>query len=273
LRNKDYYLNPAWDLHGWLDIIAVEYEELVAGFPFADRLAKFPAAIRLLDVGCGTGIFPSYLDKRLPTDIAFECDLLDISAVSLETADRTLSALKRYQVRSLIEASIEKIPERFLETHPPYDVIWAIHSLTTVDRSSMAHVLSRLVSMLAPSGSLFIYQLTAQSTYQKLHKMYLEGHPNGRAAAAFLEFEATVAHLQRQEVPFAVYPFAFDHVVPESQPSLLESYLRKCILDDQVDVLDFYAHILDEYRDEENACYRFPQTVSFIEASSYRRSP
>jgi SAM-dependent methyltransferase len=273
LRNKDYYLNPAWDLHGWVDIIAVEYEELVAGFPFADRLAKLPATIRLLDVGCGTGIFPSYLDKRLPTDIAFECDLLDISAVSLETADRNLSALQRYHVMSLIEASIEEIPDRFLETHPPYDVIWAIHSLTTVDRSSLAEVLSRLVSMLAPSGSLFIYQLTTQSTYQKLHKMYLEGHPNGRHADAFLEFEATVTHLHRQDVPFTVYPFAFDHVVADSQPSLLESYLRKCILDDQVDVLNFYADILDDYRDEANSCYRFPQTVNFVEASPNRRSP
>jgi ubiquinone/menaquinone biosynthesis C-methylase UbiE len=267
LRNKDYYLNPAWDLLGWVDIIAVEYEQLVAAFPFADRFARFATPVRVLDIGCGSGIFPSFLDTKLPPDITIQCDLLDISPVSLEVASSTLSTLQRYEVTSLIEAAIEDIPEWFPDEHTPYDVIWAIHSLTTVDQTRMAAVLSRLVRMLSPNGSLLIYQLTSQSSYQKLHTQYLEEHPNGKNARAFMEFEKTAEQLDLQGVPYTVQPFEFDHVLTDDQPILLESYLRKCILDDQVDVLDFYSDVLVDFHDRAESCYRFPQTVNFIEAS------
>ena len=85
---KHYYAKDTWDVRAWIDVIAVEYETLIEKYPFDEKLRSFSKkeTISVLDVGCGTGIFPSYLDKALSGNLHLSCDLLDISVPSLEQA-------------------------------------------------------------------------------------------------------------------------------------------------------------------------------------------
>ena len=263
---KNYYAQDAWDVDSWLQVITVEYKSLVEAYPFDRKLRRFSqkGSINLLDIGCGTAIFPSYLDRHLSENVHFACTLLDVSKASLEQAAGVLSRLEHFTVDRWVQSLIEGIPTTLAGNTDAYDVIWAIHSFTTVDVHRMEDVYVHLLDSLADGGYLYIYQLAARSAYQKLHKRYRAQHPNGKNIARFMEFEDTKRILDSIGRDYEVYELFFYHEISDSQPDLLEKYLRKCILDDSVNVQSFFRAELEEFHEQEQRQYRFPQYVNFV---------
>lgn len=263
---QDYYNNDAWDESSWVDIISIEYEQLIKNYPFDEALKSFSTnkPITLLDVGCGTGIFPSYLDEELSDSIQLSCDLLDLSESSLRQAKLALNSLDHFTVNRLYQSFIEDIPTALPANKTSYGVIWGIHSFTTVDIAKMPGVYSHLLDLLAPNGYFFVYQLTANSAYQKLHGYYRANHPNGKQANPFMEYEDTKQILDAMGVAYEVYELHFNHEINDSPPELLQKYLHKCILDDSVNVLDFFKDLLGEFHDGRKRKYVIPQSVNFV---------
>ena len=165
----EFYGNPDWDVDAWVEVIGVEYERLIGAFPFDAVFRGLGGSIDLLDVGCGTAIFPSYLDAVLSDGVRVRADLLDRSEASLAIADEVIAGLDHFSVGRTFHAYIEDLPE-FGEGE--FDVIWAIHSFTTVDRDRMPRAYQRLLAALRPGGWLLVYQLTAASAYQRVHDRY-----------------------------------------------------------------------------------------------------
>lgn len=250
---QDYYTNPQWEVDSWVDIISVEYESLIRSYPFDEVFRRLGPAIRLLDVGCGTAIFPGYLDATLSDEIRIKADLLDISHASLISAATVLADLTHFTVGETYRSLIEDLP-RFADG--TYDVAWAIHSFTTVALERMPEVYDRLVGALRRGGYLYVYQLTGHSAYQQVHEHYLSGHTGKR----FMEFEDSVEILTSLGLDYDVYELAFDHIVPDTSEALTQ-YLRKVTLDETVSV-DFFEPILGSFRDGD--VLRFPQTVNLI---------
>lgn len=248
-----YYANASWDVEAWVDVIAVEYESLVGAYPFDEVFRSLGGRIDLLDVGCGTGIFPSYLDPVLSADVHIRADLLDRSDSSLRRAAEVLAALEHFAVGDSYQALIEDLPEL---GDNRYEVIWAIHSLTTVDIERMPGTYDRLMNALKPGGYLFVYQLTAESAYQKVHGLYRASRGGGR----YMEFEDSAELLAAAGYDYEVYELAFDHVVAD-RPEALATYLHKVTLDDTVPV-GFFEPIVSEFR--RDGAVRFPQTVNLI---------
>lgn len=259
---KHYYAHSGWDEAAWIEIIAVEYESLVAAYPF-DQALRSPSRtgpLRLLDIGCGTAIFPRFLDPTLSPGLSIEVDLLDISAASLRRAAEVYGALEHFTVGESFTLAIEGIPSKLVPARGQYDLLWAIHSFTTVDQARMPEVFQHLRKLLAPGGLFFIYQLTAQSSYQALHGFYRE-----RVAEppdAYMQFEESAAILRDMGWPYDIYELRFPHRVPGGDEAALSGYLRKVMLDDGLDPLDFFAPILNDYRVGED--YHFPQSVNLI---------
>jgi SAM-dependent methyltransferase len=261
VSSKHFYADAAWDEAAWIDVISIEYERLTQTYPFDEKLAHLSkdAPARVLDVGCGTAIFPTYLSEALSSDIRFACDLLDISRASLDRAKSTLERLDRFSVNLSFESSIEEIPSDIPAGEFAYDVIWAIHSFTTVDIKQMSDVYQHLINLLVPGGYFFVYQLTSEATYQRLHAAYRQQHMQ---VARFMEYEDSAQILSSLGVEFEIHPLRFDHKVPEKSSELLQNYLRKCILDDSLDTLEFFSDLLPDYL--EGGIYRFPQIVNFL---------
>jgi len=261
-----YYGNEDWDVDSWLDVIAVEYETLVKVFPFDRVLQSLPGSgsLRVLDVGCGTAIFPSYLDSILPPDVGLIVDLWDISESSLRRAEEVMNQLPHFSVGRTYQALIEDLPTTLPLETDRYDVIWAMHSFTTVDVEPMGAVYARLLEALRPGGYLFVYQLTSESYYQKFHGLYRSEHPHGRDKAPFMEFEDSQRILESLGVEYEVYPQRFTHEIARSQNDLLEKYLRKVILDDTVDVRQLFQPLLESVYDPAGDRYVIPQSVNLI---------
>lgn len=261
VSSREFYSRATWDEAAWVDVISIEYERLAQTYPFGPLLVQLAGErpARLLDVGCGTGIFPAHLSKVLAPDLHLVCDLLDISDTSLQRASSVMERLPQFEVGDTFQCAIEDIPQAIPASHPPYQLIWAIHSFTTVDRRHMPEVYRRLIDLLTPAGLFLVYQLAADSTYQRLHNAYRRQYPR---AARYMEFEDSVEILDSLGVQYEVHPFLFEHQLPRDRPDLLQNYLRKCVLDDTLDALDFFAELLPAYL--QDGIYRFPQTVNLL---------
>lgn len=253
-------------MDSWLNVISIEYHQLIEIYPFNEKLQSLSknGALNVLDVGCGTAIFPTFLDKILSQDIHLSCDLLDLSGSSIRKASQVLKKLDHFSVNRVYQSLIEDIPTTLSGNNGDYDLIWAIHSLTTVDPGKMQDVFVYLLDLLAPNGCIFVYQLTSKSAYQKFHRFYLANHSHGRNSLPFMEFEDTKKILDAIEAKYEVYELFFHHEIPDNRTDLLRKYLRKCILDDSVNVLKFFKTILDEYHEGKANLYRIPQYVNFI---------
>lgn len=260
--SKYFYTTDSWDESAWLDIVSVEYESLVSAFPFDAKLRELSSEgkLRILDIGCGSAIFPQYLDGTLGGGIQLTCDLLDVSDRSLEQAHEVLTELEHFSPGRSISTLIEDIPKALPLSGSTYDAIWAIHSLTTVDADQMPAVFRHLLQLLSDGGQLFIYQLTADSSYQTLHQVYREQASNG--VPRYMEFEDTKRMLDSLPVEYEVVELKFDHELPLNQPDLMEHYLRKCVLDESIDAQRVFGDILPRFK--RDGLYRFPQTVNFI---------
>lgn len=262
---KYFYATDSWDESAWLDIVSIEYESLVSAYHFDSKLREISreGQLRILDVGCGSAIFPQYLDRTLGSGVHLTCDLLDVSERSLNQAHGVLTELEHFSPGQGIATLIEDIPSALPLSGSTYDAIWAIHSLTTVDVDQMPSVFRHLLQLLSEGGRLFIYQLTADSSYQTLHQVYRERTSKG--VPPFMEFEDTERILKSLPVDYEVLELSFDHELPRSQPDLVEHYLRKCVLDESVDTQQVFSDLL--HRFESDGLYRIPQSVNFISVS------
>lgn len=261
-----YYGKGNWDVESWVDVIAVEYETLAGSFPFDEVFQSMSGSgsRRLLDVGCGTAIFPGYVDATLSPDVRLVADLWDVSESSLGRAADVMNQLPHFSADRMYQALIEDLPTMLPPEADGYDVIWAIHSFTTVNVERMGAVYARLLHALRRGGYLFVYQLTAESSYQRFHGIYRAEHPRGRSRAPYMEFEDSRRILESLGVEYEVYPQQFTHEIAKSQPDVLEKYLHKVILDDTVDVEQLFGPLLDSVYNPATDRYVIPQSVNLI---------
>lgn len=261
--SKYFYTTDSWNEASWIEVVSIEYESLVSAYPFDRVLTEVSAGgtLKILDVGCGSAIFPQFLDRSISSDLALHCDLLDISERSLQRAAMVMGELGRFTASEIIQTAIEDIPEALSAADPQYDVIWAIHSFTTVDVQRMPAVMDHLLRLMKPNARFFIYQLAADSSYQTLHKIYRQTFAD--EPPRFMESEDSQRILDSLSIDYELMELRFDHVLPGDHSELLENYLRKCVLDDSVDPERVFGDVLPRYKD--NGDYRVPQHVDFID--------
>lgn len=255
---KLFYAQSEWDEPAWTEVVSVEYRTLIESYPFAPELAAIGDG-RLLDVGCGTAIFPTALDPKLGPQVRLQCDLLDISRTSLRRAAETLDTLEHFSAGRAFELAIEQIPQHLPLSGERYHLIWAIHSFTTVELGQMAGVYRHLVQLLKPGGRLYVFQLAEDSSYQVLHRHYRNQHPDRQP---YMTFEDSVRILRALGIGCQVHPTRFEHAIPVEETTLLDNYLRKCVLDDSLPALEFFAPLLPTFRHGDH--YRFPQSVNLL---------
>ncbi len=265
LKKKDFYSQSTWDEEAWWKIIAIEYESLSAAFDFEKifNLLNNGEGIRLLDLGCGSAIFPKHLDSQFNSQIEIQSDLLDISKVSLEAAEQTMKQLTHFGSEKFFHMPIEEFSTSFINLEKRYHAIWAIHSFTTVELAKMQNVFMEIRKSLIDEGYFFIYQLTRKSSYQKLHKYYLKSK-YGAHQSPYMEFEESEEIMRKLDWEYRVFPLNFDHKIPSSDTEALEGYLQKVVLDHELGAIELFEAIIEDFRDGDYLV--FPQSVHLMVA-------
>jgi SAM-dependent methyltransferase len=226
-----------------------------------------PDPLRLLDVACGSGKFPSALlagvDLSALEERGVAYDLLDPSPFSLTEAAAQLRPPFRPAAR--FETTLEDLDP----AAGAWDVVWATHALYALRPEALTAAADRFVAGLAPGALGFMAQGSTNGHYLSVYRAFLDGL-HGGAGTPYLSGEAVanalVAAAQPRGWTTAEHRFTYEHVVAYDETELLEGYLRRCLFDDRPTLREMLAApVLGPYlsgcRDDERGAYRFTQTT------------
>lgn len=205
-----------------------DYRELSAARDWAMLLHSVArdGAVRLLDVACGSGKFPSALladglaEQLRATTI--DVDLLDPSTYSLAAARAVMAP--PFRVVDELPIGVEQLGT----DRGPYDVAWATHALYAVPPEALHDGIARMAAVLRPGGVGVVAHATARSHYLAVYEAYRAAHapdatPYITAEQVTASIAAAGAEPQVQEVRYRT---------GTSDAQVAEGFLQRCLFDD-----------------------------------------
>ena len=246
-----------------------DYRQLATAVDWRDWLAVREAAsaargVRLLDVACGSGKFPTALRTHGGVVGAglqpIVYDLLDPSAFSLREARGALqdpfTPGREFRCRLQDLHGADRA----------YDVVWATHALYAVPPDELGPGLARFVNALADGGAGFIANACEASHYLDFYRAYIASRRAGQGTP-YTSAEAIVHALERLGIAFETRCVDYEARAPFEQERAVEGYLQRCVFDDTLSLDDMLSdRILGAYladcRNGEG--WRFRQRVLLI---------
>jgi SAM-dependent methyltransferase len=215
-------------MEAFYELAVEDYRQLAAAvdWPAALRAVAGPdGRVRLLDVACGSGKFPTALLRaglaERAGDLRVETDLLDPSAFSLAEARSVLAppfaAVADHQVGL----------QDFDPAAGPYDVAWATHALYALPPEQLAAGLSRMAAALRPGGLGMVAQAAAASHYLAFYEAYRAtvDHP----VTPFTTAEQVVDALRGLGLAPAVRTLRYR--TGSADRAVVEGFLQRCAFD------------------------------------------
>ncbi len=253
-------------------LAAIDYrllvEQLDWGEVFYQLRRRFGPRIRLLDVACGSGQFPSALlgNRGLQKceDLKVQYSLLDPAEFSIRTARQRLA--DPFELDEEYLCTVQDFVAPVLN----YAVVWATHALYCVPQRELSLAMDRLLAALDSTGLGFIAHASRHSHYLRFQNLYLESALSGRAEP-FSTGECIIETLQAKLDTSAVICWSADYegTLDLEERETAERYLQRCLFDDSIALDDMLAHPrLGEYLrsciDRASGMWRFPQRVWLI---------
>ncbi|MGF1466234.1 MAG: class I SAM-dependent methyltransferase [Sandaracinaceae bacterium] len=202
-------LATAWDWAGW----------------FQGRLAGCDAPLRVLDVACGSGKFPTALREHTSLGeldgTPIHVDLLDPAPFSLREA-RAALAPPMVPGRSFA-CTLQALPR----DATGYAMVWAVHALYALPADELPAGVDAFLRALAPDGLGFVGHATRDAHYLRFYEAYRAGRrpdatPYTSAEAVEAAFRRAGAHVDARRVR---YHQRID------DPAVLEGFLQRCLFD------------------------------------------
>ena len=224
------------EMENFYSLASVDYKYLAEKFEWNKWLEIQQTNVgkrrlKLLDVACGSGKFPSALFKYSNLADAkilpVEYSLLDPSLFSITEARKVL----RLPLKAGSE--FETTLQEFSCEQGAYDVIWATHALYAVPRSELKNALKRFIHGMATSG--FIAHANANSHYLNFYEHYLNGFKGG-FGEPYISAEQILKTLTEIGISFRVEKISYENSISENASSQVEGYLQRCIFDDTIDL-------------------------------------
>ncbi|MBM7068999.1 bifunctional 2-polyprenyl-6-hydroxyphenol methylase/3-demethylubiquinol 3-O-methyltransferase UbiG [Actibacterium sp. 188UL27-1] len=218
-------------------------------------------SLRLLDVACGSGKFPSALAQHGNLQTAkiapIETALLDPSAFSIAEARAALPA--PFQCHGEYETTLQAFD-------PPtggFDIVWATHALYAIPRSELAPALAQFRAAIAPGGHGIIAHSAEAGHYISFHGHYLSAFDTP-GVEQYVPAELIADTLRRTGADVSVEEVIYDSVADGDATEAVEGYLRRCVFDDTISLIQMQkteplASYLAHSRDA--AGWRFGQRV------------
>ncbi len=251
-------------------------EELNWPLVFQDLAQGRAAAIRLLDVACGSGQFPAALLKsngpQMSQNLSIKYSLLDPSDFSIRTA--------RQRLVGPFEPSREYCCtiQQFEPTPFHHRVVWATHALYCVPKSELEVAIGKMLAALETTGLGFIAHASQQSHYIRFHDLYLQSlgpepaqpFSTGEQVIEVLKANADIATPQ-------CWSIDYEGTLDLEDRDTAERYLQRCLFDDAISLDEMLAdRLLGDYLrgciDDSSGTWRFPQKVWLIFFGDFAKS-
>ncbi|BBY26958.1 class I SAM-dependent methyltransferase [Mycolicibacterium sediminis] len=213
------------EMQAFYALATEDYRQLVGARDWAADLNAHAVdgRVRLLDVACGSGKFPSaLLAAGLPTEPVVEVDLLDPSAFSIAEAKAVLAP-------PFVAAAEHEV---FLQdfTGTGYDVAWATHALYALPPAELAAGVARMVGALRPGGFGAVAQASSRSHYLTFYDAYRSSFSPD--ATPYTDAEGVAEALRAAGAPVEVE--VLHYRTGTSDRAVAEGFLQRCAFDDSV---------------------------------------
>lgn len=203
-----------------------DYRQLAVARDWAKDLRDhtLDGRIRLLDVACGSGRFPSaLLAKGLPARPRVAVDLLDASGFSLAEARAALDT-------PFVGETEHRMFLQDLRIESAYDVAWAVHALYALPPADLPGAVARMVAALRPGGFGVLAQACSRSHYLAFYEAY-------RATFApdstpYTDAEGVAGALRAAGACPTVAPLRY--TTGTADRAVVEGFLQRCAFDDTV---------------------------------------
>ena len=258
-----YYQQDTLETDLWFRVATRDYTELINAFDFCKLFSNYPPPIELLDVGCGTGKFPSMLSFHLPQNLHVQYDYLDPSQHSLNELTNALP--NPFTPRTALKTTLETLEPSICPSQS-YQIIWCLQSLYCVQRETLSEIVKKLHTLLNPSDGLaLIYLASSDAFYHRLYNLYnQEFYPDTRQP--YITAENITMTLNKLGIQYGVKKLHFPHTIACAEQEILENYVNQCVFDSRASSnlrkTTTLNEFLESFSDEEN--YRFPQQVWLI---------
>jgi SAM-dependent methyltransferase len=213
------------EMQAFYALATEDYRQLVAARAWdadLDRQAV-DGRVRLLDVACGSGKFPTaLLAAGLPAHPVVDVDLLDPSAFSIAEARQALAP------PFVAAGEYEVFLQDFAGTG--YDVAWATHALYALPPAELADGVAKMVAALRPGGFGAVAQASSRSHYLTFYDAYRASFAPD--ATPYTDAEGVASALRAAGAPVEVQVLHYRTGTPDRV--VAEGFLQRCAFDDAV---------------------------------------
>jgi SAM-dependent methyltransferase len=246
-------------------VATLDYQELAGAWDWDAFLRHRGATrepVRILDVACGSGKFPTALRAHTRLGelegVRLVLDLLDPSAFSLREARASL-APPMFGGRDF-QCTLQDLPA----PTTGYDVIWAVHALYALPEAELPAGVEAFLRALAPDGLGFVAHAARSAHYLAFYEAYLSRfRPDG---TPYTSAEEVARAFRDAGAKVELRPLAYEQVIDDD--AVLEGFLQRCLFDSELSLTDMRRDpALGAYLEErrvKGGRYRFRQDVSMI---------
>jgi len=224
------------EMENFYALASIDYKHLAERFDWKEWLEIHQTNIggrrlKILDVACGSGKFPSALVQYAKLA---DANLLPIDYALLDPSSFSISEARKVLKFPFVNCSEFKTTlQEFKSEKEAYDIIWATHALYAVPQCELKDALKRFVSGIAGSG--FIAHASENSHYIKFYKHYLNGFKGG-CGEPYSTAEEILQALKEIGVSYKVEKIVYENGISKNASLQVEGYLQRCIFDDTVDL-------------------------------------
>ena len=201
--------------------------------------------MKLLDIACGSGKFPTALTAR--GDLAgalirpIEYSLLDPSIFSITEARKVLKPPFN------LAAEYHTKLQDFNRHNTCFDIVWAVHALYAIPKHELRSAIISMIRALGygdnNSGVGFIAHASLNSHYIKFFDKYLSGFKK-EVGDPYTAAEQIISVLEQEGVSINIKEINYINEAPNNMDKQVEKYLQRCIFDDTLSLEEMQGNSL-----------------------------
>ena len=254
------------EMHNFYKLANLDYAKLANALNWTDVVRRIRGklgteSLEILDVACGSGMFPTALQRVLS-----EKDKL--ATINYSLLDPSKFAIDETKKKLIPPFRLSKEFNTRLQDFNCVDVFhisWAIHALYAVPKNELKVSLEKFYSSFKEIG--FIAHACSDAHYIKFYNLYIRDCHNG-ALPAFCSAEDIMKIFDFLGIKYDVQYIEYINVAEYHDNLTVEAYLQRCLFDDTISLLDMREYdLIGNYLDSCSSTgkWLFPQRVALIE--------
>ena len=258
------------EMHNFYKLANLDYLKLANALNWADVFHRIGGklgteSLEILDVACGSGMFPTALQRVLS-----EKDKL--ATINYSLLDPSKFAIDETKKKLIPPFCLSKEFNTTLQDFNCLDIFhisWAIHALYAIPKNELKVSLEKFYSSFREIG--FIAHACSDAHYIKFYNLYIQDCHNGDLPA-FCSAEDILKIFDSLGIKYEVQYIEYINTAEYHDTLTVEAYLQRCLFDDTISLRDMReSNLIGNYL--QSCCstgkWLFPQRVAVIELKKY----